>query len=148
MSLFDANATPTLESALGGQADYQKEQINDAAVQKKRRLVGQEAANGRLGSGVSNYPLADLASGTASDLSGVDTGLASALGQIPAEGYLNDKQNERNYALARLIGELNKKSGLESGLAGAAAGAGAGAAFGPYGAVAGGLGGGLYSAFG
>lgn len=148
MALFDPNEVPTLASVLGNQANYQKAQISDAAVQKKRRLVSQEAASGRLGSGVSNYPLADLEAGTASELADVDTGLAGALGQIPAEGYLNDRQQARNYALAQLIGELNKRSGLESGLSGAAAGAGAGAAFGPWGSVVGGLGGGLFSAFG
>lgn len=148
MALFDPNANTTLESVLGNQAGYQKAQINDAAVQKKRRLVSSEAAGGRLRSGVSNYPLTDLASSTSSDLAGVDTGLAESLGQVPAEGYLNDQQLARNYALAQLIGQLNKKNGLQSGLEGAGAGASAGSAFGPWGAAAGGLAGGLYGAFG
>lgn len=147
-AVFDPNKNLTLEDVLGNQAGYQKDQINDAAVQKKRRLVSSEAASGRLGSGVSNYPLADLASGNATDVSGVDTGLAEALGQIPAESYLNDNQLARNYELARLIGSLNKKNGTQSGLEGAAAGASAGSTFGPWGAVAGGIGGGLFGAFG
>ena len=146
--LFDPNVDPTLADVLGNQAQYKKNTITDQYVQNKRRLVGQQAAGGRLGSGVANYPLADFESGHGSDLAGVDTDLAAALGQIPAEDYLNQKNLQRNYALAQLVGSLNKKNGLQSGLAGAGAGAAAGSSFGPWGAAIGGVGGGLYGAFG
>lgn len=148
MALFDPNTNLSLEDILGNKAKTEAAGIQDAQIQKKRRLVGQEAHSGRLMSGVSDYPLADLATSGASAEGDVYSGLAEALGQIPAEGYLNDKALERNYKLARLIGALNKKNGMESGLEGAGAGASAGSAFGPWGAAFGGVAGGLYGAFG
>lgn len=148
MALFDPNTNLSLEDALGNQAKNKIAGIEDTGVQNKRRLVAQEAHSGRLMSGVSDYPLGDLAAGKASDESDVYTGLAQALGQVPAEGYLNDMNLKRDDDLAQLIGRLNKKNGVESGLAGAEAGAAAGSTFGPWGTVIGGVGGGLYGAFG
>lgn len=148
MALFDPNVNTSLSDVLGNRANLEAQQTQDAYAQKKKRLVAMEAHSGRLTSGVSDYPLADLATGNATDVADINSSLAGALGQIPAEGYLNDQELSRNYALAKLIGSLNKPDRLQSGLSGAASGAAAGSAAGPWGALAGGIGGGLYGAFG
>lgn len=116
MPLFDPNTPMSLEDVLGNQAKLKSDQSQAASVQKKRRLVSREAATGRLGSGVSNYPLADLAVSDASGLGDIQGGLAGALGQIPGEDYLNTNENARKRRLAELMGDLNKPSDLEQAL--------------------------------
>lgn len=116
MGLFGTNAPTNLEQVLGQQADTQAAGLQDAAVQRKKRLVAQEAHSGRLMSGVSDYPLTDLATSEASGIGDVYSNLAGALGQIPAEDYLNQNQNQNNLNLAQLIGNLNKPSALQEAL--------------------------------
>lgn len=115
MALFDE--TPkSLADVLGQQANTQVQQTQDAYTQKKRKLVGGLGASGRLRSGVSNYDLGDLAASEGSDISDIYSGLTNALGQIPAEDYLNQKGYGRSDQLARLVGGLSKPSSLEEAL--------------------------------
>jgi hypothetical protein len=114
MALFSGN----LEDVLGQQADTQAMGIQQGYVKKRRQLAGQQAAGGRLGSGVANYPMADVDSAELGDLSGVYSGLAQSLGQIPAQGYADDQEYARNTQLAELIAKMNKPSKLSQALGG------------------------------
>lgn len=118
MALFDGN----LEQILGQKADTQAMGVEQGYAKKRRQLVGQQAAGGRLGSGVANYPLADLDAGEVGDLGSVYSGLAQSLGQIPATDYVNDQEFGRNQQLAELIAKLNKPSKLSQALGGLGAG--------------------------
>ena len=114
MALFSGN----LEDVLGQQADTQAMGIQQGYVKKRRQLAGQQAASGRLGSGVADYPLGDIDAAEIGDLSGVYGGLAESLGQIPAQGYLDDQEFSRNQQLAELIAKMNKPSKLSQALGG------------------------------
>lgn len=119
MALLPNGFNPgTLEDALNKKAETATANQNDAYIQQKRRLVGQQAHGGRLMSGVSNYPLADLSAGNTQALSGIQDELAGALSGIPMEDWLNSKNFNRSKSLAELIGSLNKPSTLEQALAG------------------------------
>lgn len=113
MGLFDAGAPNTLADVLGRQAETSAMGVNQNYAQKRKRLVSQQAASGRLRSGVANYPLADLEAGRVGDLSNVYGGLSDALAGVPTQDYLEQRQYERDRALAELIASLNKPSGLQ-----------------------------------
>lgn len=114
MALFDGG----LEQILGQQADTQAMGIEQGYAKKRKQLVGQQAAGGRLTSGVANYPLADLDSGEVGDLGGVYGNLASSLGQIPANDYIQQQEFDRNRQLAEMIAKMNKPSVLSQALGG------------------------------
>lgn len=143
MGLFDNGSGSTLRDVLGQQADTLKMGINQGYARQKKQAVAQQAAQGRLRSGVANFPLGDINASQASDLAGVDSNLASALSSIPTNDYMGQQDFQRNMQLAELIGRLNRPNGLQSALGGALSGAAAGGAVGgPWGALAGaGLGG-------
>jgi hypothetical protein len=126
MGLFDTGAPTNLEQALTDQANTAALSTQDAYTQARKRLVAKEAAGGRLMSGVSAYPLADLAKEGASSESGIYSNLAAALGMIPSEDWENQRQYQRNLSLAELIGEMQKPTGLMQGLGAAGSGAMAG----------------------
>lgn len=116
--LFASGAPTTLEQALGNQAQNAVAQTADSYTQARRRLVGQQAAQGRLMSGVVNYPLTDLAKEGAGAESDIYSNLAATLGSIPAEDWANANEYQRNLQLAKLIGEMNKPSTLQEALSG------------------------------
>lgn len=118
MALFSDYNPKTLEDVLGQQAQAQTAQVNDQAAKTRKKAVAQEAHSGRLMSGVSDYPLADIDTAQGQALSGVQGDLASKLGGISAEDWLNQTQFGRSYGLADLIGKLNKPSTLEEVLGG------------------------------
>lgn len=130
MPLFDANAPLTLEDVFNRQADTATMGIEQNAAKKRRRLIGQQAASGRLGSGVANYSLADADTAELNDIGGVSRTLADVLGQVPAEDYGASQDFDRQVQLAKLIGKKNKPSGLASALGGIGGGAATGAAVG------------------
>jgi hypothetical protein len=156
MALFNSAPASNLEDVLTNQSAYKTAGINDAYTQKRKRLVASEAASGRLMGGVSDYPLADLSFDQGGAVSDVQTGLAEALGQIPAEDWSATREDERKRQLAALIGSLSKRSGgLMGGVTGGLSGALSGATSGlvlsggnPFGALAGGVAGGALGAYG
>lgn len=111
--LFSDFSPNSLEDVLGKQAQSATVQTQDQYGQARKRLVGQQAASGRLMSGVSDYPLSDLDTEGTRALSGIQGNLSSALAGIPAEDWLNQKNFQRSYDLANLIGNLNKPSTLD-----------------------------------
>lgn len=114
MGLFDTGSSSTLADVLGQQAATQTSQINQDYAKRKRQNVSQQAATGRLGSGVANYQAGDLASSQLGDLGGVQSNLANALAGIPTQDYLGTQEFNRSSQLARLIAELNKPSDLQT----------------------------------
>lgn len=123
MALFDDNdPVKTLEDVLGQSADTATMGIENAYGKRRGRLVGQQAHAGRLGSGVSNYNFGDLDAAELTDLGGVQSGLAGALGTIPTEDYFTTQEFERKRQLAKLIAEMSESSDLEKafGMAGSA----------------------------
>lgn len=116
--LFGDFSPGSLEDVLKQQAGAQTAQTQDQFGQARKRLVSQQAASGRLMSGVSDYPLTDLDTGQSRALSGIQSNLASSLGGIPSEDWLNQQNFQRSYQLADLIGRLNKSSTLDEALAG------------------------------
>lgn len=111
MALFDG--VNSLEDALSSQSDTASMNIQNQFSKKRRQAVSQQAKLGRLGSGVANYTLGDIDAGEIGALGDVYGGLSEALGQIPSEDYYSGRDFERNRALARRIGELQKPSTLE-----------------------------------
>lgn len=116
--LFSDFNPSSLEDVLKQQSQVQTNQTTDSYNQARKRLVGQQAASGRLMSGVSDYPLTDLDTSKTQALSGIQSNLATSLGGIPAEDWLNQQNFRRSYDLASLIGSLNKPSTLEEVLGG------------------------------
>lgn len=116
MALFDSGTPTSLEQALGDQAKNAIAQTQDQYVQNRKRLVGQQAAQGRLMSGVADYPLTDLSKEGAGAESDIYSNLASTLGGINAEDWANANDYQRNLQLAKLIGSLNKPSALQEAL--------------------------------
>lgn len=129
MSLFDSNAPKTLQDVLGAQASGAESDINQGYAQKRKQLIAQQAHAGRLESGVSAYPLADLDTAQANDVAGVESGLSSSLGQIPTEDYYNNLDFQRKKQLADYLGGLNKPSSLQQALGAAGTAAQLGATF-------------------
>lgn len=126
MALVPDQTTPkTLEDVLGQQAQSQSNNLTDQYTQAKRRAVSSEAANGRLMSGVSDYPLTDLQTNYEQGMSGIQDNLASSLAGIPSEDWMNSQNFGRSYQLAGQIGDLNKPSTLDQVFQGIGAGAGA-----------------------
>jgi hypothetical protein len=103
---------------------------------------------------VSNYQAGDLAAGELTDLGGVQSSLAGALGDIPSNDFLLQEDNKRKLELAKLIGELNQSGGgtlggVTGGLSGALGGAATGFSVGgPWGALIGGAAGGALGGYG
>lgn len=123
MALFGDSAPKSLQDVLGQQAAGQEEDINQGYAKRRKQLIGQEAHNGRLMSGVSEYPLGDLDAAQAGDIAGVESGLASSLGQIPTEDYYNNLDYKRKTELAKYLGGLNKPSTFQEVLGGIGTGA-------------------------
>jgi hypothetical protein len=113
MALMTGYDPKNLADVLGQQAGAQTANIQDQYGQARKRLVSQQAASGRLMSGVSDYPLGDLSTQEGSALSGVQSDLASKLGGIPSEDWLNQQGFGRNYDLAKMISGMNKPSTLD-----------------------------------
>lgn len=114
MALLPNGYNPqNLSDVLGQQASSASANAADAYMQNKKRLVASEAAGGRLMSGVSNYPLTDLATGEQQTQSGIQDQLANSLAGIPEEDWLNKQNFNRSYQLANLIGSLSKPSTLQ-----------------------------------
>jgi hypothetical protein len=144
MALFDSGAPNTLEDVLGRQAETKGMDLENKFSKQRRKVIGQQAAAGRLGSGVSNYSLADADISEIAGLGGLESDLALALGQIPSEDYVRSREYGRQEELARLIASLNKKDKLGSIIGGIGTGAATGAAVGgPWGAGIGAVGGGV-----
>ncbi len=108
----------TLEDTLGQQAQAASANQTQNYIQQKKRTVADQAAGGRLMSGVSNYPLADLSTQNQGAQSGIQDSLANSLAGIPEEDWLNTQNFQRNKQLADLIGSLNKPSTLQEALGG------------------------------
>lgn len=126
----------TLEEALSNQAASQTAQTKDTYAQNRRRLVAGQAASGRLMSGVADYPLTDLDTAEAGDLSGIQTNLQDALAQVPAESILNQNQFKRQLDLAKYVGSLMQPSTLDEvfqGIGAATRIGGTAAGFGAFG---------------
>lgn len=113
MPLVGTGNPLTLEDALTQNATDQTANTQAAYAQRKKKLLGQEAASGRLTSGVSDYDISGMNAAEGADLSGIQTDLASSLGSITSEDYLNQKNFARQQQLAQLIGRLNKPSTLD-----------------------------------
>jgi hypothetical protein len=116
--LFTDFSPGSLEDVLRQQAQAQTAQTTDTYNQARKRLVGQQAASGRLMSGVSDYPLTDLDTSQARSLSGIQSNLTTNLAGVPSEDWLNQQNYQRSYNLANLIGSLNRPSTLEEVLGG------------------------------
>lgn len=114
MALFDG--IDSLQDVLGAQADTSSNTIRNQYAKQRQKLVSQQAAGGRLRSGVANYNLGDLDAGELSDLGDVQSNLAGSLGGIPAESVLDENEFQRSYELSKLIGKLNKPSPLQEAL--------------------------------
>lgn len=143
MDLFGEGSPKTLADVLGTQAETQNMGLEQAMIKRRKQAVAQLAAKGNLNAGVADYPLTDIASGQLEDLGGVQAGLAESLGNVPAEDWMNSRQNARNEEMLKLMAGMRGKSGgLAGALGGAMSGASAGSALGPWGALAGGIGGG------
>jgi hypothetical protein len=107
-----------LNDVLTQQANSASANQQQQYTQQRKQLISDEASGGRLMSGVSNYPLADLDTSNAQAQSGIQDQLASSLASVPEEDWLNTQNFNRSYQLANLIGGLNKPSSLEQALQG------------------------------
>jgi hypothetical protein len=117
MALLPNGYNPqNLQDVLQGQADTASQQQQQSYIAQKKKAVAGEAAGGRLMSGVSNYPLADLSNQNQTAQAGIQDQLASSLAGIPEEDWLNQQNYGRSKQLADLIGSLNKPSTLEEAL--------------------------------
>jgi len=117
MALLPNNYDPNnLADVLGQQAQAASANQNQNYIQQKKQLVADQAAGGRLMSGVSNYPLTDLSTQNQQVQSGIQDQLASSLAGIPEEDWLNTQNFQRQTQLADLIGSLNKPSSLQEAL--------------------------------
>lgn len=113
MALFDPGSTGTLEDALGQQANDASNTIEQQYAKKRRQSIAQAGASGRLNSGVYNYTAGDINAQEAGDLGGVESALASSLGQIPTQDYGQQQGNSAKRQLAELLAKLQKPSALE-----------------------------------
>lgn len=117
MNLFeDQNAS--LEDVLSRKSENDANTISQQFAKKRKQAVSQQAASGRLGSGVANYTLGDIDSAEIGDLGGVYGGLADALGKVPTTDYTTEQDFQRKMQLAKAIGNANKPSVLEQALGG------------------------------
>jgi len=122
MSLFapgtDITAPKTLEELLNEAANSETGKVKDQYASLRKRAVAGQAASGRLSSGVSDYPLTELDKSEGSAIAGIHGDLAKALGGYGADNYFKDKEHTSSLELAKLIGDMNKKSELEQILGG------------------------------
>jgi len=118
MPLFPTYDPQNLSDILGKQAQQATAQTQDTGNQARKRLVSQQAASGRLLSGVSDYNLGDFDTQQAQSLSGIQSGLASSLAGVPQEDWLNQQNFQRNLDLTNYIGQLMRPSTLDEVLAG------------------------------
>jgi hypothetical protein len=119
MSLLPNGTDPNnLNDVLQQQAQSASANQQNQYVQQKKQLVADQAAGGRLMSGVSNYNLTDLSNQNQSAQSGIQDQLATSLAGIPEEDWLNSQNFQRSSDLASLIGSLNKPSTLQEALGG------------------------------
>lgn len=119
MALLPNGFNPqNLNDVLQQQANSASANQNQSYIQQKKQLVSDQAAGGRLMSGVSNYPLTDLSAQNQQAQSGIQDNLASSLAGVPEEDWLNQQNYQRSYDLASLVGSLNKPSTLQEALAG------------------------------
>jgi hypothetical protein len=117
MALLPSGYNPqNLQDVLQGQAASASANQNQNYIQQKRRTVADQAAGGRLMSGVSDYPLADLSTANQQAQSGIQDQLASSLAGIPEEDWLNQQNFQRSKQLADLVGSLYKPSTLQEAL--------------------------------
>jgi hypothetical protein len=105
-----------LNDVLQQQAQSATANQNQDYIRQKRQTIADQGAGGRLESGVSNYPLADLSTQNQQAQSGIQDQLASSLAGIPEEDWLNTQNFQRQTQLAQLIGSLNKPSSLQEAL--------------------------------
>ena len=133
MALLPNGYNPqNLSDVLSQQAKSASANESDAYTQQRKRLVAQQAAGGRLTSGVANYPLTDLDTSEQRAQSGIQDQLANSLAGIPEEDWLNSQNFNRSKQLAELIGSLNKPTTLQEVMQGIGVGgslASLGAAF-------------------
>lgn len=119
MALLPNGYNPTsLQDVLQQGADSASANQTQNYIQQKKQTVADQAAGGRLMSGVSNYPLADLSTQNQQAQSGIQDQLASSLAGIPEEDWLNTQNYNRQTQLANLTGSLNKPSALQETLSG------------------------------
>jgi hypothetical protein len=119
MALLPNGYNPqNLNDVLTNQAQTASAQQQQNYIQQKKKTVASEAAGGRLMSGVSDYPLADLSNQNQTAQSGIQDQLANSLSAIPEEDWLNQQNFTRSKQLADLIGSLNKPSTLDEVLGG------------------------------
>lgn len=102
-----------LDDVLKGQAGSATANLTDQYQQARKRAVSSEAASGRLMSGVSDYPLTDLDTNYQQGKSGIQDQLATSLGGISQEDWLNNQDYLRSYGLANKIGNANRPSTLD-----------------------------------
>jgi cell division septum initiation protein DivIVA len=113
MSLFPNQAGKSLVDVLGQQAQNASASTADAYTQGRKKLVSQQAASGRLMSGVSDYPLVDLDTEGAKAQSGIQNSLASSLSQIPSEDWLNQQEYGQNQYLTDQISNSLRPTALQ-----------------------------------
>lgn len=114
MALLPSGYDPnTLNDVLQGQAKSASANQTDLYQQQRKRTVADQAASGRLMSGVSDYPLTDLDTQNQQAQSGIQNQLATALGGISQEDWLNNQNYLRSYGLANQIGNANRPSTLD-----------------------------------
>ena len=113
MSLLPNYNPQNLSDVLGQQAQSATANLTDQYTQSRRQAINQEGASGRLMSGVSDYPLADLNKQYTQAQSGIQDNLANSLAGIPANDYLNQQEFNNSYSLANQIGNANKPSTLD-----------------------------------
>lgn len=114
MSLLPNGYDPqNLSDVLSQQAQSASANQQDSYVQQKKKLVADQAANGQLMGGTSNYAQTDLSTANQQAQSGIQDQLASSLAAVPQEDWLNNQDFNRSYQLAQLIGSLNKPSTLD-----------------------------------
>ena len=106
---YDPN---NLNDVLTQQANSASANQQQNYIQQKKQLVSDQAAGGRLMSGVSNYPLTDLSTQNQQAQSGIQDQLANSLAGIPEEDWLNTQNFQRSQQLAQLVGGLNQPSTL------------------------------------
>lgn len=114
------NLSDVINQSTGAQTANLTDQYNQA----RRRTVADQAASGRLMSGVSDYPLTDLDTQYQQGLSGIQANQANTLAGIPEEDWLNQQNFGRSYSLAQDIASRYKPSTLQEIFQGIGAGAG------------------------
>lgn len=114
MALLPNGTNPqNLQDVFNQIGSSQSANLTDSYQQQRKRLVADQAASGRLMSGVSSVPLTDLDTHYQQGMSGIQSNLANEESGIPAEDWLNNNNFQRSYQLADLIGRLNKPSTLD-----------------------------------